>query len=251
VISDHPLVESTSVCIRYVRVSDRARSEVVQVTVGPIGLSKLVYDLEAVVVCTLYNIDVHPAQRYFLSKKLRQIQDRLSAHERGHTDKSLVQIRSPLHDGSNLGAHNIHSGYYKCKCSGTRTVSSSGIHRTSRSPCLCDRCGSSIFPLWCNPRRWSRTFGSSSRNRYGRGFACMLHRTSCRETCRVCPSCLHHFSGTLSSMINTSVVYVTPSATMRPKGYDSINLFRSGRDLLLHEEFRVMTIRLAVQRWAS
>ena len=43
--------------MRYVEITDRAESEVVRVTARPAGLRKLVYDLEAVEACTLYNID--------------------------------------------------------------------------------------------------------------------------------------------------------------------------------------------------
>jgi hypothetical protein len=73
IVADHPLVESASVCMRYLQITDRAKSEVVQVTVRPTVLRKLVYDLEAVEACTLYNIDLHPVQRYFLSRDLDNI----------------------------------------------------------------------------------------------------------------------------------------------------------------------------------
>lgn len=73
IIRDHPLVESASVCMRYLLITDAARSEVVRVTVRPTGLRKLVYDLETVGACTLYNIDLHPVQRYFLSRDLDNI----------------------------------------------------------------------------------------------------------------------------------------------------------------------------------
>jgi DNA polymerase elongation subunit (family B) len=69
-IPDHPLVESSSACIRYIRINDRERQEVVRVAVRPSKLRKVVYDLESAGICELYNIDLHPAQRYFLSKKL-------------------------------------------------------------------------------------------------------------------------------------------------------------------------------------
>jgi hypothetical protein len=73
VIADHPLVESARVCMRHLQITDRAKSEVVQVTVRPTGLRKLVYDLETVGACILYNIDLHPVQRYFLSRDLDKI----------------------------------------------------------------------------------------------------------------------------------------------------------------------------------
>jgi hypothetical protein len=70
IITEHPLVESASTCMRYVQITDLTRSEVVRVTVGQAGLKKLVYDLEAFGGCTLYNVDLHPVQRYFLSRDL-------------------------------------------------------------------------------------------------------------------------------------------------------------------------------------
>jgi DNA polymerase elongation subunit (family B) len=72
-ISGHPLVETVSVCTRYVRINDQERSEVVQVAVRPAELRRVVCDLEAAGFCTLYNIDLNPAQRYFLSKELYSI----------------------------------------------------------------------------------------------------------------------------------------------------------------------------------
>jgi len=69
-VEQHPLVESASTCMRYVQITDRTRSEVLQIAVKPTGLKKLVYDLEAFGGCTLYNVDLHPVQRYFLSRDL-------------------------------------------------------------------------------------------------------------------------------------------------------------------------------------
>jgi hypothetical protein len=72
-IGDHPLVESALVCMRHLQITDRAKSEVVQVTVRPTAFGKLVFDLEAVEACTLYNIDLHPVQRYLLTRDLDNI----------------------------------------------------------------------------------------------------------------------------------------------------------------------------------
>jgi DNA polymerase elongation subunit (family B) len=70
IITEHPLVESASTCMRHIQITNLTRSEVVRVTVGQAGLKKLVYDLEAFGGCTLYNVDLHPVQRYFLSRDL-------------------------------------------------------------------------------------------------------------------------------------------------------------------------------------
>jgi hypothetical protein len=70
IITEHPVVESACTCMRYVQITDLTRSEVVRVTVGQAGVKRLVYDLEAFGGCTLYNVDLHPVQRYFLSRDL-------------------------------------------------------------------------------------------------------------------------------------------------------------------------------------
>jgi hypothetical protein len=73
VISTHPLAETASICMRILRISDREKSEAVRVTTRPTGLRKLVSDIEATGLCTLYNIDLNPVQRYFVSKGLAAI----------------------------------------------------------------------------------------------------------------------------------------------------------------------------------
>ena len=45
-ISGHPLVETASVCTRYIRINDQERSEVVQVAVRPAKLRRVVCDLD-------------------------------------------------------------------------------------------------------------------------------------------------------------------------------------------------------------
>jgi len=89
-IEDHPLVESASVCMRHLQITDRAKSEVVQVTVRPTAFRKLVYDLETVDACTLYNIDLHPVQRYFLSRDLDKIGRYVIDYDEDHRVREIT-----------------------------------------------------------------------------------------------------------------------------------------------------------------
>jgi hypothetical protein len=59
-ISGHPLVESSHICMRYIRITECERSEAVEVAVRPTRLRKVVYDLETAGICRLYDVDLHP-----------------------------------------------------------------------------------------------------------------------------------------------------------------------------------------------
>ena len=69
-ISDHPLVESASVCLRYQEIKDDRRSETVRIIVKPARLRKVVWDLESAGIRRLYNVNLHPVQRYFFKPQL-------------------------------------------------------------------------------------------------------------------------------------------------------------------------------------
>ena len=68
IIASHPLVISTSICSRYQRLTDSKKSEVIQIVAKPDNYRKLIWDLKSVDICTLYNTDISPIQRYFFSK---------------------------------------------------------------------------------------------------------------------------------------------------------------------------------------
>jgi DNA polymerase elongation subunit (family B) len=93
-ISGHPLVESSHICMRYVRITDCERSEVVEVTVRPTRLRKVVYDLESAGVCGVYDVDLHPAQRYFLSKELYNLgRFKVESDEHGRVEEIALEDR--------------------------------------------------------------------------------------------------------------------------------------------------------------
>lgn len=69
IISSHPLVESTTITSAYLKITDKAKSDVVQVTAKPQQYRKLIWDLQSSDLCTLYNDDLSPVQRYFFSKR--------------------------------------------------------------------------------------------------------------------------------------------------------------------------------------
>ena len=75
IISNHPLVESTAICSRYLKITDKDKSEVVQVNAKPQQYRKLIWDLQSSDLCTLYNTDLTPVQRYFFSKHVRNFSD--------------------------------------------------------------------------------------------------------------------------------------------------------------------------------
>ncbi len=68
IISSHPLVESTAICLRYLKITDPEKSEVIQVIAKPQQYRKLIWDLQSSDLCILYNTDLSPVQRYFFSK---------------------------------------------------------------------------------------------------------------------------------------------------------------------------------------
>ena len=69
-IAGHPLVESTSTCLRYSKISDETESEIVRITTEPSNLTRIIHDLDSAGLCTLYNTDLSPIQRYFFTRNL-------------------------------------------------------------------------------------------------------------------------------------------------------------------------------------
>ena len=63
-------MESATSCLRYRQIKDDRKSEVVRVLVKPTKLKKVTWDFEKAGIRTLYNVDLHPVQRYFFSRRL-------------------------------------------------------------------------------------------------------------------------------------------------------------------------------------
>jgi hypothetical protein len=68
IISNHPLVESTTTCLRYVKINDEEKSEVIKILAKPQQYRKLILDLQSSGICNLYNTELTPVQRYFFNK---------------------------------------------------------------------------------------------------------------------------------------------------------------------------------------
>ena len=68
IISNHPLVESTTTCLRYVKINDETRSKVIKIIAKPQQYRKLILDLRSSGTCNLYNTELTPVQRYFFNK---------------------------------------------------------------------------------------------------------------------------------------------------------------------------------------
>ena len=75
IISYHPLVESTIICSAYLRITDKDKSDVIQVTAKPQQYRKLIWDLQSSDLCSLYNTDLNPVQRYFFSRHFENFGD--------------------------------------------------------------------------------------------------------------------------------------------------------------------------------
>ena len=75
IISSHPLVESVTISSAYLKITDKRKSAVVQVIGVPQQHRKLIWDLQSSDLCTLYNTDLSPTQRYFFSKRFRNFAD--------------------------------------------------------------------------------------------------------------------------------------------------------------------------------
>ena len=75
IISSHPLVESATISSAYLKITDKHKSTVVRVTGNPQQYRKLICDLQSSNLCTLYNTDLSPIQRYFFSKRFRNFAD--------------------------------------------------------------------------------------------------------------------------------------------------------------------------------
>jgi hypothetical protein len=70
IISNHPLVESALLCLRYAEITDTNETEVVQIIVKPSKLRKAIWDLASSELCALYNTDLNPVQRYSCHRRL-------------------------------------------------------------------------------------------------------------------------------------------------------------------------------------
>ena len=70
IISDHPLIESASACLKYLQIKDDCKSETVRIKVKPTKLRKVIWDLESAGIRRLYNVDLHPVQRYFFKPQM-------------------------------------------------------------------------------------------------------------------------------------------------------------------------------------
>jgi len=89
IISDHPLVESATVCLRYRDIRDDCKSETVRVVVKPTKLRKVTWDLESAGIRRLYNVDLHPAQRYFFQPHIQWLSGFVVDYDDDSTLKSI------------------------------------------------------------------------------------------------------------------------------------------------------------------
>ncbi len=111
IISGHPLVESATTTSAYLKITDRTRSNVILVAAKPQYYRGLVWDLQSSDLCTLYNDELRPVQRYFYSKRFRNFSD---AHV--EYDEQFRVVRLNESDGSatpNLGVLHFQPGVGK------------------------------------------------------------------------------------------------------------------------------------------